>query len=150
MREDRAGFLFVPFKTEHIFHAAGIAEQIDGLAAQGMIAPFAQLLRVASLGGNVAADIYHAPGLGRQHGLDDCWLHALARRVKNDNVRAQAIRYQLGQQLLHGGHMERGVGDAVSSGVAPRSLDGLGHDFNADNLPLTAEYQWIRFTPFDE
>ena len=29
-------------------------------------------------------------------------------------------------------------------------VDSWLNAFNADDLPLTAEYQWIRFTPFDE
>ena len=99
-----------------------------------MEALFFQEGNVTGQGGGVAGDVDQAAGGHAADGFDGVGVQALAGRVHGDDVRADALLFQLQGGLACVAAEEFRVFDAVASGVVPGILHGLGNHLHPNDL----------------
>ena len=112
-------------------------KQIDRLHLFRMISLFFQPLRVPRGGGGVAADVDDPAGGHLDDGGEGGLVAALAGRVKDDDVRVEALGSQLGRGFARIGAEEAAFGGnraAHAGGVGLGALNGFGDDLHADEL----------------
>lgn len=119
-------------------------KQIHGLYLFCMIPLLFQPFSVAGGGGGVTADVDDPAGGHLDDGGEGGLVAALAGRVKDDDIRVQALDGQLGRGLAGVSAEEAALGgDGIAhpGGVRLRAVDGLGYDLHADQLPAGVHHR---------
>ncbi len=113
-------------------------EQVCGLSGNKAEPPFFQQCHIPGQGCRVTGDVDQAAGGHAVNCLDGIGVQTLSRRVHGDDIRADALLFQLQGGLARIAAEKLRVMDAVASGVVP----GIGHrlldDLHADDLARRA------------
>ena len=114
---------------------AGAREHIDGCDLLQRISELGEKQKIARERGRIAGDVDDALRLHGADGVDRSIVHALARRIDDDHVRAKTAPFKLPRGLSRVCAEEFHVFNAVCRGVFPRVLHSLRHDLRADHVP---------------
>ncbi len=115
----------------------GVGEHVDGLDATDVVG-LVEELKVACLGGRVAAYIYYLTRARGEELTNHLLVHAGTRRIGDDDVGTSVEGDKLlGEDFRHVAYEKLGIGYIVDLRVETGVLDGFGHILDADDLAAT-------------
>ncbi len=122
------------FKKYDVLYVGRMWEHVHGLYGADLVSDV-EILQVAGLCSGITRHIDNALWGSTEDGLHHVGVHASTWWVSNDDVRLSMLGDKVVcKDVLHVTSVEKGVGDAVESGVHLCILDGLRHIFDADDL----------------
>ena len=126
-------------QTNDTFDVSGARKEIHRRHGADLVAEVAQDRAIAGEGIGAAGNVHDARHLARGEEAKECLVTALARGIENDNIGMERAALR-----LHGRQQPLGIGGVtaikvrvfhpVEGLIDVGALDGIGDDFNTDQL----------------